>query len=307
MKQLKRRARTFKLGDRVFVTEGLDYHLFSDIYHRAMTATWPQFFGAAFLTFIAVNVFYALLYASGEAPIANAPSGLSIQLFYFSIETLSTVGYGDMHPQTNFGHVVASAEIFTGMVFIAMMTGMIFARFSKPQARLVFTSSPVITLHEGRPTLMVRVANARHNLITDAHAKLWMTRAEVSPEGAPMRRFHELKLQRSENPLFALSWTLFHPLDEESPLFGLSEADLEKVGMTFIVSISGHDTSFAQEVRARNTYGFADVRWNHKYLDILRTDEDGVVHVNHRVFHDVVPDGRSAPHPNSQISTSVTR
>ena len=308
MRPLRNSKRTFKLGDRVFVTEGLDYHLFSDIYHRAMTASWPRFLAGAFATFLALNVFFAVLYSFGDSPVANAPSGLTPQLFYFSIETLATVGYGDMHPQTHYGHLVASVEIFTGMVLIAMMTGMIFARFSKPQARLVFTSSLVVTLHEDAPTLMVRVANARHNAITDAHAKLWMTRAERSPEGVTTRRFQELALTRSENPLFALSWTLYHPLDAQSPLHGLSQADFEAGQMTFILSIGGHDTSFAQEVRARSTYGFADVRWNQRYLDILHTDEDGVVHVNHAIFHDTVPDGRgAADQAGAQIAESVTR
>jgi inward rectifier potassium channel len=113
-----------------------------------------------------------------------------------AIETLATVGYGDMHPQSNYGHLIATTEIFTGMCFLAVMTGLIFARFSRPRARFVFAKSPVITRHEGRQTLMIRMANARHNAISRANARLWIMRAERTKEGDQPRRFYELTLDR---------------------------------------------------------------------------------------------------------------
>ena len=142
------------------------------------------------------------------------------------METLATVGFGDMHPQTTYAHVVATIEIFTGMSFLAVMTGLIFARFSRPRARLVFARNPVVNRHEGQPTLMIRVANARANMISDAAAQLWVVRTERSAEGATFRRFHRLALHRQENPMFILSWTLLHALEASSPLFGQSAEDL---------------------------------------------------------------------------------
>ena len=309
------RQRIIRIGEREIVTEGLDRLFLNDLYHDCMTASWPRFLCGAAAVFVCVNLFYALLYSLGENPVANAPSGLNLQLFYFSIETLATVGYGDMHPQTHYGHLVASVEIFTGMVLIAMMTGLIFARFSRPRARLIFARNPVIGHNDGKPTLMIRAANARHNMVADAQARLWMTKAETNAEGNPIRRFYALALQRTDNPLFILSWTLFHPIDEASPLFGMTEADFEAVGATFVLSIQGHDTTFAQDIRARQNYAFADVRWNHRYKDILHTDEDGRVHLNHAIFHDVVPQappeaGKAAPdaaQPSAQTAESVTR
>ena len=281
--------RIIRIGEQEIVTEGLPRHFLDDFYHDSMTAGWPLFLAGAAGVFAAVNVLFALLYSLGDNPVANAPSGFSLQLLYFSIETLATVGYGDMHPQTHYGHVVASVETFTGMVLVAMMTGLIFARFSRPRARLVFARHPVIGMSEGKPTLMIRAANARHNMVADAHARLWMTKADTSAEGHSFRRFYPMALQRVENPLFILSWTVFHTIDDTSPLFGMKEADLEAAGATFVLSIGGHDTTFAQGIRARQSYSFADIRWNHRYKDILHTDEEGRVHLDHGVFHDTVP------------------
>jgi inward rectifier potassium channel len=147
-------------------------------------------------------------------------------LFYFSIETLATVGYGDMHPQTHFGHVVATTEIFIGMSLLAVMTGLIFARFSRPRARFVFAQKAIVTMHDRQPTLMIRVANARHNTLSNASATLWLIRAEHSAEGQHLRRYYQLELLRQENPVFALTWTIFHVIDQTSPLFGLSDEEL---------------------------------------------------------------------------------
>src|SRR5579862_6865414 len=189
----------------------------SDLYHRSMTVYWPIFFGSAAVIFIVLNAIFGFLYWLGDHPIANVADNLPLplSLFYFSIETLATVGYGDMHPQTNYGHLIATVEIFTGMSFLAVMTGLIFARFSRPKARFVFAQHPVVGTYHGKPTLMIRVANARHNSISSATARLWLFRIVHTPEGEVFRRFFELKLDRSEHPLFSLSWTLLHVIDDD--------------------------------------------------------------------------------------------
>ncbi len=123
-----------------------------------------------------------------------------------------------MHPQTHYGHFIAAVELFTGIFSMSLMTGLIFARFSRPSARLLFADNPVISDHEGKPTLMIRLANERHNIISNATARLWLFKSTVSREGQPFRRFYELPLTRNESPALALSWTLFHDIDESSPL-----------------------------------------------------------------------------------------
>src|SRR6201996_7242852 len=159
-------TRVVRLGNReVIVAEGMHLSFWADISHRCMTATWPSFIAGAALVFLAFNAIFACFYWIGDQPISNVPAGGYIDYFYFSIETLSTAGYGDMHPQTHYGHFVAAVELFTGIFSMSLMTGLIFARFSRPQARLLFANNPVITTHAGMPTLMVRLANERHNII----------------------------------------------------------------------------------------------------------------------------------------------
>src|SRR5215831_6432595 len=186
------RTRVVRLGGREVVAEGLQLNFWADISHRCMTASWPAFIIGAALVFLAFNAVFALLYLLGDQPVANVKGGDYIDYFYFSIETLSTAGYGDMHPQTHYGHFVATAELFTGIFSMSLMTGLIFARFARPNARLLFAENPVVSNYEGKPTLMVRFVNERHNIIGNANAKLWLLRNVVSEEGHTQRRFYEL-------------------------------------------------------------------------------------------------------------------
>src|SRR5215469_1895337 len=278
--------RVVRLGGREIVAEGLQLNFWADISHRCMTASWPAFILGAALVFLAFNAVFALLYFIGDQPIANVKSGDYIDYFYFSIETLSTAGYGDMHPQTHYGHFIAAIELFTGIFSMSLMTGLIFARFSRPSARLLFADNPVISSHEGKPTLMVRLANERHNVIGNATARLWLFKDVVTAEGYEVRRFYELPLMRNENPALALSWTLYHVIDEESPLYGLTAEDLDAVDVSLAVVVSGYDVVAAQTVHARKPYEHSDIRFGHRYVDVLGTTEDGRVRIDYGRVHD---------------------
>jgi len=255
-----------------------------------MTVQWPIFFGSAALIFVALNAVFAVFYFLGNEPVANVTGNSLLDLFYFSIETLATVGYGDMHPQTNYGHAVATAEIFTGMCFLAVMTGLIFARFSRPRARFVFAEHPVVALRDGHPTLMIRMANARHNTISRATARLWLIRVERTLEGDQLRRFYELQLDRHEHPMFVLSWTLLHAIDKASPLHGATAAALAAADAALVLTVSGVDDSSAQQLHARQIYSFDDIRWQHRYRDISSTSADGRLMLDYTKFHDVIPE-----------------
>jgi inward rectifier potassium channel len=282
------KARVVQLGGREIITEGLHLNFWADISHRCMTASWPAFIGGAVLVFIAFNAVFASFYWIGDQPISSVPGGAYIDYLYFSIETLSTAGYGDMHPQTHYGHFIAAVELFTGIFSMSLMTGLIFARFSRPNARLLFADNPVISNHEGKPTLMVRFANERHNVIGNATAKLWLLRNVVSLEGQSFRRFYELPLVRSEHPALALSWTLYHVIDEESPLYGLTADDLDAAKVSLVVVVSGYDVVAAQTVHARKSYDYSDIRFGHRYADILDTSEDGRLRIDYGRFHDTL-------------------
>jgi inward rectifier potassium channel len=280
------KSRVVRLGGREIITEGLNLNFWADISHRCMTASWPAFIGGAALVFIAFNAVFAAFYWIGNQPISNVPGGAYIDYLYFSIETLSTAGYGDMHPHTHYGHLIATVELFTGIFSMSLMTGLIFARFSRPNARLLFADNPVISSHEGVPTLMVRLANERHNIISNASARLWLFRNGVSVEGQSFRRFYELPLSRNESPALALSWTLYHALDEESPLYGLSADDLEASRASLVVVVSGYDVIAAQAVHAQKSYNHPDIRFGHRYADILGTSEDGRLRIDYGRFHE---------------------
>src|SRR5664279_5729541 len=193
-----------------------------------------------------------------------------------------------MHPQSHYGHFVAAVELFTGIFSMSLMTGLIFARFSRPNARLLFADNPVISLHDGKLTLMVRIVNERHNLIGNASAKLWMLRNEVTAEGHSLRRFRELPLAQSEHPALALSWTLFHVIDEQSLLYGLTADDLEVAEVSLAVVVTGYDVVAAQSVHGRKTYEHSDIRFGHRYADIIGTADDGRIRIDYSRFHETL-------------------
>ena len=199
-----------------------------------------------------------------------------------------------MHPRTAYGHVVATVEIFLGMISLAVLTGIVFARFSRPRARLLFARRVALGPFDGAPTLMLRVANARHTLITGASAKLWIVATSSSAEGVRMRRFRELPLERSENPAFALTWTLMHRIDAASPIVGLDAAGLAEIDAQFVVTITGFEENSAQEVHARHSFVHSDIDFGARYVDILSAVGPGVTRLDYAGFHDTAPVSESA-------------
>jgi inward rectifier potassium channel len=282
----KSRVTTVRFGDREIVAEGLRLNFWADISHRCMTASWPSFVGGAVAIFVIFNALFGLLYWLGDDPISNVTHSDYIDYLYFSIETLSTAGYGDMHPQTHYGHFIAAIELFTGIFSMSVMTGLIFSRFSRPSARLLFANNPTISAYEGKPTLTLRLANERHNFIANATARLWVFKNVVSPEGEFLRRFGELSLVKNEHPALALTWTLYHILDETSPLYNMSAEDMEAVNVAFIVSVSGYDAVAAQTIHARKSYDHSDIRFGQRYVDILESSDNKRVRIDYGKFHD---------------------
>ena len=280
--------RVVVLGGREVIAEGIRLNFWADISHRCMTASWPAFIAGAALVFVAFNAVFASFYWIGNQPISNVPGGAYIDYLYFSIETLSTAGYGDMHPQTHYGHFIATVELFTGIFSMSLMTGLIFARFSRPNARLLFADHPVISSHEGKPTLMIRFANKRHDIIGNATARLWLLKNAVSVEGRSLRRFSELSLLQNEHPALALSWTLYHILDEQSPLHGLDADDLAASEVSLVVVVSGYDVVAAQIVHARKSYDYRDIRFGRRYADILDITDEGRLRIDYGRFHETL-------------------
>ncbi|HEX7933728.1 MAG TPA: ion channel [Paraburkholderia sp.] len=281
-------SRELHLDDRVVVAHGMPMRLWQDLYHRALTVRWPMFFVSLAVLFLLLNTTFAALYMLGHAPIANQyPPGFG-GAFFFSVETLATVGYGDMHPQTVYAHWIATLEIFVGMSGIALATGLIFARFSRPHAKIIFARYAIVRPLEGHLTLMVRAANGRQNVIAEARARLRILRRETTVEGYTLRKLHDLTLVRDQHPVFKLGWSLMHVIDETSPLFGETAETLKASDTSLILTLEGVDESTSQTMQARHMWTCDQIYWHHRFVDIM-SEQDGVSHIDYSFFHEIVP------------------
>jgi len=285
----QRNTRRLVLSSRTIVTHGLQRKVLQDLYHLFMTVSWPSLIGWLAAYFFAFNVLFAILYSLVPGCISNVnPEGFWGN-FFFSFETFATVGYGDMHPQTLYGHVIGSVEIFVGVISMALLTGAMFARFSRPRARFLFARYGVVHPMDGRPTLMFRAANARQNIIMEASAQLRLMRDAMTAEGYRYRRIVDLPLVRSEHPIFLLGWNLMHVLDANSPLAGETPESLAQSRALFLLTLSGTDETTGQVLMARHDYSSEAIRWNHLFRDVLHLGSDGLEHFDYTKFHLVDP------------------
>jgi inward rectifier potassium channel len=214
---------------------------------------------------------------------------------------MATVGYGVMSPATIYGHTVASLEIIFGMMTIAVITGLVFTRFSRPRGRLLFSRLAVVAPVDGVPTVMLRVVNERNEALADATARMLLLRSHVTSEGTTIRRFVDLPLVRSSTPMLGLSWTLMHVIDEKSPLLGATMESLAAESGFLLVSLSGYDESISASITARRSYRATDLRFGYRLVDVMDISPTGTTVLDMRRFHDVEPvhAGESA---NPQIS-----
>lgn len=292
------RIHTVRVGDTQVVAEGRRRSRLRDPYHLVLSLSWPRFFAALVLAFVLVNLLFGTTYWLLPGSVTNAREGMFLDYFFFSIETLATVGYGVMSPATVAAHVVASLEILFGLVGVALITGLVFARFSRPTARILFSRRAVIRDFEGRRVLMLRIANERYNRIVEASATLSLVRVEVNAQGESFVRIHDLRLLRERTPVFALTWTLIHPIDERSPLSGLDAAALAASRARILVSVTGHDENMAAAVHAGGEYQAGELAFDARFVDILQQTPAGGRVVDLTRFHDVEPApqaGNSAP------------
>jgi inward rectifier potassium channel len=287
-----------ELGELAFIKKGISRFDLRDPYHVAVTLSWPQFLAALLGLYLAVNLVFATLYTIVPGAITNARHGNFIDAFFFSFETLATVGYGEMFPGGLYGHLVACAEIICGLAFTAILTGLTFVRFSRPRAKFVFAEYPVVNTHNGKPTLMVRVGNGRAGVLNDAHAKMNVLLRTVSAEGESFRAAHELKLQRSHIPIFPLTWTLMHVMDEKSPLHGFDAEKFVEADARMVFSMEARDPSLSATVYDTISYRPERVRFGKRYADAISTAEDGTPIADMTLISALTPDtGPLAPQP----------
>jgi inward rectifier potassium channel len=260
-----------------------------DMYQWLLGLSWPQF--AAFVAgiYIALNLVFASLYIFGGDCVAGMTRGSFSDAFFFSVQTLATVGYGHMYPSNLYGHIVTTAEIMSGLFLLAVMTGLIFVRFSRPAARVLFSRSAVIAPLNGRPTLMVRVGNLRQQSMVESEFRIMFTRDEPLLEGGDFRHFYNLKLQFDRLISFPAALTLRHVIDEQSPLYGATPESLEAGRAILVASVVGIDPVIPAAVQTQQDYTWRDVRWGERFVEIYTEHGDGRLTVDYGRLHDTEP------------------
>jgi inward rectifier potassium channel len=280
---------SLRAGQVEFVKVNTDAWRWRDVYRWLLGLSWPQFAAFVGTVYIGLNLFFAVLYSLDPNSIAGATPHWFFDCFFFSVQTLATVGYGHMYPQTLYGHIITTIEIMIGLFLLAVMTGLIFVRFSRPIARVVFSRSIVIAPLNGRPTLMVRVGNENQHSMVEAEFRLVFSRDERLLEGGDFRYFYQLKLHFDRLTIFPAALTLRHTIDEKSPLFGATPESLQASRVLFFVSVVGIDPVIAAAVQAQKDYSWRDVRFGERFVEIYTEHGGGRLTVDYGRIHDTEP------------------
>lgn len=246
-------------------------------YHALLTMRWWKFNTLLAVAFFAFNVLFAWAYVlCGHGSLRGDESHSPFtQAFLFSVETFSTVGFGNVVPANKAANVVMVIEIFAGLASVALATGLLFARFSRPTADIIYSKVAVIAPYFGKTGFMFRLTNARRNQIIDLTARVIMSRFELV-DGRAQRKYHTLKLERDVVAFFPLAWTVVHPITPDSPLFGWDDEMLRSSATEFLVLLTGIDENFAQTVHSRTSYVASEIHWNAKFVSVYEDSGDGV-------------------------------
>ena len=274
---MRRRPRHIRVryGQFEFVKLNAKKFDWRDTYHLILTLNWPGFAGLVFGIYLLINLVFAALYMLNAHAVAEMRPGSFFDAFFFSVETLATVGYGHMYPESFYGHLIAMLEIMVGMFGLAVITGLIFVRFSRPTARIHFSKVAVIAPFDGVPNLMIRVANLRHQAMVEPEFRMILLRNTITAEGDEVRRFRSLKLEFDHLIAFPAVLTVRHRIDETSPLFGMTPEDFQQQDIRIIASIVGVDTVIVAPVQSFGDYNYEQIEWNRRFVEIYDQNEEG--------------------------------
>lgn len=287
---MKRPSPTIRVqaGHREFIKLHARRFDWRDIYQMVLTLTWPQFAGMILGIYLCMNLVFAVLYLLGGNCIAELAPGSFSDNFFFSVETLATVGYGHAYPATLYGHCVATLETLVGLFGLAVLTGLIFVRFSRPTARIMFSNVAVIAPFDGVPTLMIRLANLRHHAMIEADFRLLLMRSELTKEGDDVRRFYPLRLQFDHLISFPAALTVRHVINESSPLHGLTAEDLKLADSRMLASIVCIDPVIQAPVQTQTEYLYEQISWNRQFAEIYVEDARGRYTVDYSKFDETI-------------------
>lgn len=259
---------------------GVQRNRLSDLYHFLLSISWIEFFGVVFAFYIMTNLIFAFGYFSCdpkglEGLVYTSEADRFLHCFFFSVQTLATIGYGKISPVTIATNLLVTLEALVGILVVALNTGLFFSRFAKPTAKVRFSEQALIVNHDGVRSLMIRVANERTSQIIEAQVRMVAVVTEQTKEGETYRNLYPLKLELNQTPLFSMSLTIVHPIDVESILYNKTEADFEKLNLDLVVTLVGIDDTFSQNVHTRYSYRYTDFVYDKNFVDILTRNNDG--------------------------------
>jgi len=269
---------------------------FSDVYHHILRAPWWLDLLALSGLFLLLNLVFAFAYLA-VGGVEGARPGSLADHFFFSVQTMGTIGYGVMHPLSLGAEALVTAEVVVGVSLVALASGMLFAKFSVPRARMQFAEWATISPFDGVPTLMFRLGNERASQIIEATVRVVMVRTERTAEGVTYYRLRDLKLERDHSPAISRSWNLLHRIDDSSPLHGATPETFARDQVEVMVTVVGIDEASAQSLHARHTYLDEQVRWGARHADMVSELPDGSLQLDMREFHRVVPTAPTSTFP----------
>lgn len=259
-----------------------------DFYHHVMAASWPAFFALLAAAYVAFNFVFGLLYLIVPRSLANARPGSIADVFFFSVHAMAAQGYRDIHAATLYADLLVTGEVMCGLIMIALITSLVFARFSRPKAGVVFSHQAVVATAGDEANLLIRVANQRNNLVIDAEATAMLTHDVYDASGGVMRRFEDIKFVRHRAPFWTLTWTLMHRIDQSSPLWGLTHEDLIARNAEICVAITGIDETLAVPVCGQFSYPAEEILWGHRFADVFGWSKTGRFQIDFRQLHKTV-------------------
>ena len=254
------------------------------MYHHLLTTSWPKFIGILLVVFILINFFFGMLFfLAGRGGLGGLQStteaGRILESFFFSIQTFATIGYGTVHPVSILTNLLVSIEALSGMLAYAVGTGLVFSRFSRPNARILFSDKAIIAPYKKIRAFQFRIVNERKSQIINLGCRVVMSRLEFDDSGLK-RKFYDLKLERDQVMFFPLNWTVVHPIDEKSPLYNATADDLLKSDAEFLVLLEGVDDTFSQVVYSRSSYKASEIEWGKRFKPVLDELPDGSIQID---------------------------
>lgn len=272
--------------------EGLNPLSALSLYHRLLTMSWPRFLGFITGSYIAVNAVFAFAFLLCGADALQSAAGSFAghpfyRAFFFSVDTFATIGYGNIIPVGVPANTLVTIEALVNILGIALATGVIFSRFSRPSARIVYSRNAIVAPYRDKTALEFRIANGRTSQLIEVEIQVILTKLE-QVDGTTSRKFYDLDLERHRVVFFALSWTVVHPIDPNSPMWGLTQKDLVGDDAEILILLTGTDETLSQTVHSRSSYKADEIVWGAKFSNMfMRTEAEGIIGMNLDRIHDI--------------------